>query len=251
MAIWPIMAVFNPVSIIAFICGAGASMGMLIITTSKYESKFEDKSMFLSYAFGLGVGLLLGLGHVWIMTSYISAMDKTNPLSVIIVGLIMAVLTTLVITVFTNRKAFFNTPAAKFIGLSVSLGLAGSLIFSKLFADMNYFYTDDLRNPNLYMKLTVYLFSALFVHAAAGIIQGEETSKGFMRIGILKSFGVLAPYYAALFIHYIYYDPFQQWFFLFIMTLYGFGFFLYFYKRYIINEFVPTPKRRLRSRRRR
>jgi hypothetical protein len=251
MAIWPRMAVFNPVSLIAFICGAGASMGMLILTTSKYESKFEDKSMFLTFAFGLGVGLLLGIGHAWIMWSYIGEMAKISPLSVLVVGLIMAVLTALVITVFTNRKAFFNTPTAKFIGLSVGLGLAGSLIFSKFFADLNYFYADDLGDPNLYMKLALYLLSALFVHAAAGIIQGEETSKGFMRIGILKSFGVLAPYYAALFIHYVYYDPVQQWFFLFIMTLYGFGFFLYFYKRYIINEFVTTPKRRLRSRRRR
>lgn len=245
------MAVFNPISIIAFICGAGASIGMMILTTSRYESKFEDKSMFLTYAFGLGIGLLLGIGHVWIMTSYINAMDKTNALSVIIVGLIMAVLTTLVMTVFTNRKAFFNTPAAKFIGLSIGLGLAGSLIFSKLFADLNYFYGDELGDPNLYMKLAVYLFSALFVHAAAGLIQGHETSKGLMRIGILKSFGILAPYYAVLFVHYVYYDPFQQWFFLFGLTLYGFGFFIYFYKCYIINEFAPTATKRSRGIRRR
>ena len=245
------MAVFNPVSLIAFICGAGASMGLLIITTSRYENKFEDKGVFLTYAFGLGVGLFLGLGHAWLMMSYIEAMENITPLSVIIVGLIMAVLTTLIITVFTNRKAFFKTDSAKFIGLSIGLGLAGSLIFAKLFADLNYFYKDELDNPNLYMKLALYLLSVLFVHAAAGLIQGQETSRGYMKLGIMKAFFVMAPFYGALFFHYVYFDPPQQWFFLFILTLYGFGLFLYFYKRYIVNEFVTAPKRRLRGRRRR
>ena len=243
------MAPFNPVSIAAFILGAGASMGLLVATTNRYESKFEDKAVFLTYAFGLGIGLLLGIGHAWLTWSYWDAENMATSLSVVIVGLIMAVLTALVITVLTNRKAYFNTPAANFVGISAGLGIAGSLIFSKVFSDLNYFYENEMGDPNLYIKLAAYVLAVLFVHAAAGIIQGHETSQGRMRIGLIKSFGVLAPFYSVLFFHYVFFDPFQQWAFPLILSVYGIGFFIFFYKRHFLDALAPAKTKRLRGRR--
>jgi len=229
---------------IAGVCGIVPTLGLLMLISSPYEKYFEDKDIFLSFGFGFIFGGVLVIAMYWLSLGYLDPDANVSPLSTLIVGVLIALLATLMITVFTNRKKNFNKTKAKFVGLAVACGLSTSIIFYKVFADLQIYYSDESGNINFYFNLILFCVSVVLINAAAGIAAGDMTSKAMFKLGIMKCFGVLVFYYPWLFFHMIYYDPFQQWLMLVVLIGIATFAFIYQYTRNIRNDLMDDDEKK-------
>lgn len=228
---------------IGSIFGILPTLGLMLLLSHPYEKHFEDKDVFLAYIIGFALGVLLAVGHIFLVTGSIGT---SSPIGALLTGALFALLTSLMIGSVINRKRYFGLPKARIGGLGVGLGIATALISFKIFIDVNAFFEDEAANYNFYMKLALYLVSTIAICAAGGMCMGDEVAKSRFKIGLLKTLGLNMFFYPLLFFHYIFFDFQQEYIVLAVLTPIALGAFMFQYIRNfrdpMNNETTPGKK---------
>jgi hypothetical protein len=227
---------------IASVIGIVPPLAFMMFMLSPHEEQFGDRDVFFSFAYGFIVGGVLAIIQWAIIADYIINIEKVSPISTLIVGAMMALVITLIIIFWSNRKKFFHTDTARFIGLAVGCGISTSFIFAKIYADLQKPFQNEGDNFNFYLKNGLYILSVLLMNTAAGIAAGNEITKGMYKLGVLKCTLLLLLFYPLMIFHMVFFDNDQQWGYLAVLTLIGALAFLYQYTKNVNKDEIPFLK---------
>mgnify|MGYP006285539839 CR=1 FL=1 len=152
----------------AFLIGIIASFIILWVITERYQRKINEKDTLTTYIIGLFAGILVVVGHLYILSS--------GDLGIVLLSsLLLAFAEVLLYHIYLNRSKFRGRRDLPFIGVAFALGVSGMYIL---------FITGQLlvnTTPSLDVILGLILFciavSLIRLSSALLLCRGESGGK--------------------------------------------------------------------------